>query len=399
MFLNNSEENLRELGVFHTRTEIAQQPRLWNEVYKMINNQKEAISTFFECITSIHPRIKVILTGAGTSAFIGNVVQPHLNKVCDKQVFTIQSIPTTNIVSNPSHYLDAETPTVMVSFARSGNSPESVAAVELGEKLVNDFYQIHITCNKEGHLGKRAENRKDILLLLMPEETNDQSFAMTSSFTCMMLAVLLVFQLDLLNGLESTISSISSHGMNILIQASERIKEVANLTFTNIVYLGSGPLLGLAHEASLKMLELTDGDVFTYYESPLGLRHGPKTIINDETLAFVFISNDPYTQKYDIDIVKELFNEKQRTTIKVMAVSYHYIKTVDENSDFYFYQNKVETAGSKYIDDVWLALPFILYAQMLAVFKSLNLELLPDNPVPNGSVNRVVQGVTIYPFE
>ena len=393
MFLNHSEEFLRNLGVLHTRTEIAQQPRIWNEVYKIIEDQKEAISAFFESVTSAHPRIKVILTGAGTSAFIGDTVQLYLNKVCDKSIFMIQSIPTTNIVSNPNEYLAAETPTIMVSFARSGNSPESVAAVELGEQLVKDFYQIQITCNKDGQLAKKTENRKDTLLLLMPEETNDQSFAMTSSFTSMMLSVLLVFQLDQLDNLEATVSSISNRGADILVSASQRLEEIANLPITNIVYLGSGSFLGLAHEASLKMLELTNGDVFTYYESPLGLRHGPKTIINDQTLAFVYVSSDSYTQKYDIDLLKELYKEKERTTLKVMAISDQYLQVVEENSDFYFHQNKVEVTN-----DIWLALPFIIYAQMLAVFKSLKLELHPDNPVPNGSVNRVVQGVTIYPF-
>lgn len=396
MFLHNTEEELREQGVFHTHNEIAQQPRLWNEVYQNMKDQQEKIAAFFETILQKHNRVKVILTGAGTSAFVGDTIGSYLNKVCDQQIYTIQSIPTTNIVSNPVNYLDAHTPTIMVSFARSGNSPESVAAVELGEQLVNDFYQIYITCNKDGFLANKAADSENVLLLLMPEESNDQSFAMTSSFTCMMLSALLVFQIDKIEKLGTTIKRISSLGTEILANSGQQIEEIAKLAFTNIVYLGSGPLLGLAHEASLKMLELTDGGVFTYYESPLGLRHGPKTILNDETLAIVFIHDDKYTQKYDADIVKELFQEKKRTQLKIMSISDAYSDVVKENSDYYFYS---QAAKGESVDDVWSAFPFILYAQMLAVFKSLQMGFQPDNPVPNGSVNRVVQGVTIYPYQ
>lgn len=401
MFLHYTEEKLKELGVFHTHNEISHQPRLWKEAFANIKSQKDKIESFFEGITQKHKRIKVILTGAGTSAFVGDTVVPYLNKISDQQIFTIQSIPTTNIVSNPHHYLDEKTPTILISFARSGNSPESVAAVELGEQLVKDFYQIHITCNKEGFLAKKAFGQKDNLLLLMPEGSNDQSFAMTSSFTTMMLSVLLLFQIKKIEQMENLINWISAVGEHILVNQSENIKEISLLPITNIIYLGSGPLLGLAHEASLKMLELTDGDVFTYYESPLGLRHGPKTLINDRSLAIVFVSGNAYTQKYDLDLLKELYNEKKRTELKVTAVSNQFSEEMKENSDFYFHShvNKQEFAGTELADDVWSAFPFILYAQILAVYKSLNMGIKPDNPVPNGSVNRVVQGVTIYPLK
>ena len=401
LFLNEQEDKLKELKVYYTRSEIAQQPEIWKKTYEIIKSQKENIRSYFEMITHKHSNVKVILTGAGTSAFVGDTIEPYLNKVCDQQIYNIQSIPTTNIVSNPENYLDQKIPTIMVSFARSGDSPESVAAVELGEGIINDFYQIHITCNKDGFLAKKACNQKKSLLLLMPEESNDKGFAMTSSFTSMMLGALLAFQIDKIDYFEKIISLISHMGNHILSCESQRLEEVSKLPVNNIIYLGSGPFLGLAHEASLKMLELTDGNIFTYYESPLGLRHGPKTLINDQTLAIIFISNNECTQKYDIDLLKELYNEKRRSNIKIMAVSHQFLDVIKENSDFYFFYpfDKEEYVGSEKTDDIWSAFPFILYAQILGVYNSLKLGKYPDNPVPNGSVNRVVKGVTIYPFQ
>ena len=49
-------------------------------------------------------------------------------------------------------------------------------------------------------------------------------------------------------------------------------------------------------------------------------------------------------------------------------------------------------------DDALVALPYVVFAQYLALFTSLEHGKTPDNPFPSGEVNRVVQGVTIYPM-
>ena len=45
-----------------------------------------------------------------------------------------------------------------------------------------------------------------------------------------------------------------------------------------------------------------------------------------------------------------------------------------------------------------LRLDFVLFAETLALTKSLSLGITPDNPCPTGEVNRVVKGVTLYPY-
>lgn len=57
-----------------------------------------------------------------------------------------------------------------------------------------------------------------------------------------------------------------------------------------IVYLGSGGLQGAARESALKVLELTAGKLAAFYDSPTGFRHGPKSLVDDETLVVVFVS-------------------------------------------------------------------------------------------------------------
>lgn len=396
MLLQLSEEKSKEMGGYHTQKEIVQQPQLWKETYQYILQMKEEIQSFLQGTTDKHETVKVILTGAGTSAFIGECVVPYLSEVCDRKQYIFQDIPTTNIVSNPTQYLDPAMPTIMVSFARSGNSPESVASIELGEQLINHFYQINITCNQQGELTTRSRNNKHALLLSMPEESNDQGFAMTSSFTCMMLSVILTFQHEQMDHFYKNMEGITNRANHIFSNELDGIKDISSLPFSNIVYLGSGPFLGLSHEAALKMLELTGGKVFASHDSLLGFRHGPKSLLNDQSFVCVMISSDSYTRKYDLDMLKELYTEKERTSLKVMAISDDYNRDVDDHSDYYLYNSDEENKNG--LDDAWALFPSILYAQILALYKSVNLGFQPDNPSSNGSVNRVVKGVTIYPF-
>jgi tagatose-6-phosphate ketose/aldose isomerase len=81
-----------------------------------------------------------------------------------------------------------------VSFARSGNSPESTAAVQLVRDLVPNARFLNITCNADGELAQQGAN--DSHFNLMPAASCDRGFAMTSSFTCMLLAALSVLDPD-----------------------------------------------------------------------------------------------------------------------------------------------------------------------------------------------------------
>jgi tagatose-6-phosphate ketose/aldose isomerase len=62
-------------------------------------------------------------------------------------------------------------------------------------------------------------------------------------------------------------------------------------------------------------------------------------------------------------------------------------------SDFYYSFNTSDK------DNVFLGLEYILCAQLIAVFRSMQNGITPDNPCPTGEVNRVVKGVTLYPYK
>lgn len=393
MFLTYSNEQFKTASAEHTVTEILQQPKLWIETFKIIQKNGDAIRLFFENLQKKHDRVRFIFTGAGTSAFVGETITPYLRKNNGKLSWEFEHIATTDLVSSPKYYLNGEIPTVLVSFARSGNSPESVAAVNLGEVFLKDFYQIIITCNEDGMLAKKALDEENTLLLLMPAASHDKGFAMTSSFSCMMLAALLTFQYNKLDELESTIDGLSNVTERFLGSLSSQIESISKFDFERIIYLGSGLLGGIARESALKVLELTSGRTVSMYETPLGFRHGPKSLMNDKSLIVLFMSQDPYTRSYELDLLKEIYNEDLDS--KMVVLDFYEDQTVKENSDWQIY---VPSNGNEW-EEVFLGLVYVTFSQALAVKKSIQLGIPVDNPSVNGLLNRVVKGVTIYPVK
>lgn len=382
-------EKLKPLGAEITTAEIKQQPELWAETFTLYNEKIEKIQAFLQNITEKHERVRVIFTGAGTSAYVGDTVTPYLKGKVDEKQWDVQSVPTTAIVSNPYQFLKADIPTLLVSFARSGNSPESVAAVELAQQIVTNLYQITITCSKDGQLAKRAAGDDENLLLLMPEKSNDQGFAMTGSYTCMALTALLIFD-SLSDGEKGQIvKTICGMGESVICREAE-IEKMVGVDFERIIYLGSGGFEGLAREAQLKILELTAGKIATAFDSSLGFRHGPKSFVNDKAVIFTFVSNQPYTRRYDLDMLNELKQDQVASLICAISVD----GDSNYSGDSFLFDREADT-----VPDAYLSLPFVMVGQTIALLASIKVGNTPDTPSPSGTVNRVVKGVTIHEYK
>ena len=369
------------VGSEATVREITQQPDVWLEASTGIAARREEIDAFLAPLLA-RPELRIVLTGAGTSAFIGEIAAPALTRTLRRR---IDAVATTDIVSNPQESFAEDVPLLLVSFARSGNSPESVAATELADQSLAEVHHLVITCDETGELYRRHHDRASSLTVLMPLRSNDEGFAMTSSFSSMLLSVLLI-----LGGADdAAVQALAAGATTILDQREVDIRALANEGCERVVYIGSGPLTGLARESALKLLELTAGRIVTYYDSALGFRHGPKAVVDDSTLVVVYLSSDPYTRQYDLDIVTEL-----RATLspeRVIAISSEPV------ADATAYDWVLpELAG---LDDAQLAIGYVLVAQLLGLSYSLQLGATPDNPFPSGTVNRVVQGVRIHEFD
>ena len=372
------ESKLEEKDFKYTYTEILNQADTWLEVYNLYEKRKNDIENFLK---KVGKDCKVIFTGAGTSEYVGNIALDYLKTHGE---FEFESVATTELVSAPYLHFEKNQKTLLVSFARSGNSPESLAAVKLGKQIVDDFYNLPITCAKEGKLAQALKDDENSYVFLEPEITNDKGFAMTNSFSSMLLATLLIFDTKTQNKKE-IVEKISKLGKEIY-NNLEEIENLVNFDFNRVVYLGSGPLGKLTKEARLKILELTAGEVATIWESSMGFRHGPKSFVDENTLVISFVSSNPYTRLYDLDILDEIANDK--IAKKIIGISN---SKLERDYELIF-----EEDG---LDDVYLCPAYIIIGQIIALVTSLRVGNTPDNPSRTHTVNRVVKGVTIHDYK
>ncbi|MBS0387865.1 MAG: SIS domain-containing protein [Proteobacteria bacterium] len=380
-FLDIDEAALQRAGAVHTAREIAQQPDSWIRTATLLRGQQAAIRAFLAPLLA-NPQLRVILTGAGSSAFIGECLAPPLLQALGRRV---EAIATTDILSAPRQYLQPGVPTLLVSFGRSGSSPESVAVVDQAEQLLPDCHQLVFTCNAQGTLYQRCHAQPRSYAVLLPPETHDAGFAMTSSFTSMLLAAWLVFA-DLREP-PPGVEQLAAAARTLLATHHAALRQLAAGRYARAVFLGSNALKGVAREAALKLLELTDGAVVATHDSPLGFRHGPKTIINGDTLLFVLLSNDPYTRSYDLDLLRELRTDGRAGRVVALTAR---AGDAAMDGDHLLIEQLADA------DDGVLAFPYALCAQLYAFHRALALGNTPDQPSASGTVSRVVSGVRIH---
>lgn len=178
---------------------------------------------------------------------------------------------------------------------------------------------------------------------------------------------------ELFNGLAAAADAIIERGFAQL---------PARATPKRVVFLGAGALTGAARESALKVMELTRGTIPALWDSPLGFRHGPKAFVNEETGVFVFLSPDPHTLPYTVDLANEVAAQfGANAAVRVGAAS--------AGADV-----AVPTVGN----DAWGAVLFVLVAQMLAVIWSDRLGFNVDDPFSGRNLTRVVANVKLYPL-
>lgn len=370
----------------HTIREIAHQPKMWMDTYDIVMDRKQDIEEFLSA-NSINKDTEIILTGAGSSAYIADTA------VCEymKAGFVhAKAVATTDIVSAPSYFL-SPSPKLFISFGRSGNSPESVAAYEVANKCCPGSHHLIITCNPDGELAKRVEPGKDLVIVL-PDGTNDRSLAMTSSFTSMLVTSLLCKNVKTLAAERAKLQAAADFAESIIAgEAADKIAKLAEKKIKRAVFLGSGPLKGIACESHLKLQELTDGGIVCAFDSFMGLRHGPKAVINEETLVVYLLSEDPYTRQYELDLIDQVEHDNHPAAQVVLSVTPSGVKDILD-----FEINAPQPEALK--DNEYVCAPFVLVGQLAGYFFSLDHGLSPDNPSVRGAISRVVSGVKIYKY-
>ncbi len=384
-----SDAEKRRLGVEHTPPEIAQQPAMWARTAGLLCARSGEIVDFLKRSGMMgDSQATVVLTGAGTSEFVGTAIAPALRLALQREVV---SVPTTHLVTHSRQTLLPGGRYVVVSFARSGNSPESLATYRLVKRAAPPARQIIITCNRDGALAVAARQDPDALCIELPPETNDRSLVMTSSFSSMAMAGIGLGLLATPDRVQALAVQAGAAADCIMANSGDALQAAAAMPFNRACFLGSGALFGTMQECHLKMQEMTAGRVVCRFDSFLGLRHGPQVFVNHDCLVLAALATDPSVRRYEMDLLRELVQKKQGCGMVVVCD-----RATDALRKMAVHVIELFPGGQPAIADEHRVMTDVVAGQILGVFKSIAVGLKPDSPSPDGTINRVVQGVTIY---
>lgn len=378
--LGRSEAEQRKSGYFHTLHEILQQPSTW------LHTGKQLVSNAANLCDAIAPIKGLIFTGSGSSEYAGECVRLTLQK---KLSIPVQVVGGGALLAYGSKAIPPGRPGLMVSLARSGDSPESVGAVSVILEQEPEINHLIVTCNRSGQLATTFRGNSRVSVVLLPEQTNDRSLVMTSSFTNLVLAAMFLGMLQTPAEYLALTECLSRKAEELLQVHFDTLADAGRREFNRVVFLASGPRLGAARESALKMLEMTAGRVYANCETYLGLRHGPMSAVHSDTLVVCLLSSDPLVRAYECDLIREL-NDKRLGMAKIVFGE-NIPQDLKRSGDVF-----IESAGLAEIGDENMPALDMLLGQLLAFFRCLNDGLEPDSPSSNGVIHRVVQSFRLH---
>jgi tagatose-6-phosphate ketose/aldose isomerase len=382
--VERSPADQQRLGYYHTLREIAQQPLTWPSTARLMVERLAEIDAIVN--PAARPPASMLLTGSGSSYHAAECLMLPLQAALGVPVL---AVPAGLLLTHAQTLLPRDRSAVLVSIARSGDSPESSAAMEALLQGGFDCRHLIITCNREGRLATAHRDRTDVVPIVLDSRTNDRSLVMTSSFTNLVLAGRLLGLLRSPARYEEIAASLSAIARDVLTRHLDPLARSARSAFRSALFLGTGSRFGAAREAALKMLEMSAGRVTCSSFPYLELRHGPMAAVHDDTLIVAFLASDPRTRAYEVDLLEEL--DRKGLGARKVIVGANIPVTLLSGDDV-----AVECAGAAMLSDDDLPIVDVVVGQVLAFFRCLHLGLRSDAPSPAGIINRVVANFTIY---
>jgi tagatose-6-phosphate ketose/aldose isomerase len=375
-----TEAEQKQRGYFHTLKEVCQQPWTWARTCERMTGLRDPLLASMSGLKSL------VFTGSGSSEYAGDCVRLPLQ---NELAMCVESVSGGNLLVHGAKALPKDRPGLLVSLARSGNSPESTGAVKILLESEPAYRHLIVTCNEGGSLAKTWHDHKDVLVVALPPETNDESLVMTSSFTNLTLAARFLGLLDRPDAYRKLCATQSRICRDLLSTYFDVLSRIASTEFRRAAFLGSGTRYSAAREASLKMLEMTSGRVTTVSESFLGLRHGPMSFVHEDTLVVCQLSSDSRTRAYELDLLAELDRKKLGLGKVIIGddVPGSAVRTGDEI---------IQCPGLGELGDDDGAIIFVVVAQLLAFFRCLEEGLRPDSPSEGGVISRVVESFPLH---
>ena len=388
--LDLPEQEKSDRGLEHTPREIWQQPATWRDTWQRCFDRRPELQDALRRAgigrgSTSSPT--VYLLGAGTSDYIGRALAPLLRRQwgCD-----VWAIPSTTLLTEFEEFHRPGREYLWISFSRSGDSPEGVALLERALDRDREIRHLVITCNQQGTMAQLCEQHPDrALALVLGDAVNDRALAMTSSFTNMLLAGQCVGHLEEFTEFGKVVAQVVDAGEQFLPQAAEVAAAITMLGCTRACFVGSGALGAVAAESALKVVELSAGKVSTISETTLGLRHGPMSSVDGQTLFVAFLSSDARRRGYELDLVREIDRKRLGRVRAVVSV-----QGIDDVATLADYTLALQCPPD--FPDYYRPVLDVMFGQLIGLFASMRCGLKPDQPSPNGAITRVVQPIKLY---
>src|SRR5438093_493826 len=375
-----AETEQKRLGYFHTLKEICQQPWTWLRTCDRMIASRDSLKKDVAGIRSL------ALTGSGSSEYAAECVRLPLQN--ELGIHT-ESISGGSLLMYGGKALPLGRPGLLVSLARSGDSPESRGALELILDTEPQFRHVVVTCNEQGSLARDSRLHEKVHVITLPAETHDKSLVMTSSFTNLLLAARFIGMLERPDEYRNLCEGLSKITGELIRSKFDSLAKIASTDFRRAVFLGSGSRFAASREATLKMLELTSGRVTTLCETYLGFRHGPMSYAQDDTLIVCNLSCDSTIRAYELDLLRELDRKK-------LGLSKVIVGENIPNSAVRAGDKVIECRGLSELGDEETPVVYVIVAQLLAFFRCLGERLQPDSPSDRGIINRVVEKFPLH---
>ena len=374
------ETEQKRLGYVHTLKEICQQPWTWLRTCDRMIASRDNLKKEVAGIRSL------VLTGSGSSEYAAECVRLLLQ---NELGICAESISGGSLLMYGRKALPPGRPGLLVSLARSGDSPESSGAVELLLDTEAEYRHVVVTCNEQGSLARAWRDHEKVHVTTLPAETQDKSLVMTSSFTNLLLAARFIGMLERPDKYRSVCERLSQITKGLIRSNFDILAKIAAADFRRAVFLGSGSRFGASREAALKMLEMTSGRVTTLCETYLGFRHGPMSYVQDDTLMVCNLSCDSTVRAYELDLLREL--DRKKLGLSKVIIGEGIPDSVIREGD-----EVIECQGLAELGDEETPIVYVVVAQLLAFFRCLEEGLRPDSPSEGGIINRVVEKFPLH---
>ena len=329
-----------------------------------------------------------MLTGSGSSHYVGDCIAPAIQRGTGRAALAFGS---GELVLARRDLLPPQRPLMLVSFARSGNSPESSALISSCLEQEPSIEHLVVTCNPSGQVAQRWASgiEQRVTVEVLDPRTCDKSLVMTSSFTNLALAGLVLAYVESPETYLRHAETLVGVGLDLLGNWLDRLESIARQRFARMIALGSGGQFGTARESALKMMEMTDGRVATLAESWLGFRHGPMCSLRQDCLLLLFFSRERAKRAYQLDVLREIRAKGLGGT--VVAVGRGIPRELLSDGDLV-----VGPPGLAEMPDEWAAIAQAVVGQLLGFFRCLEEGLQPDQPAGSGAISRVVPEFRLY---